>query len=275
MRLQILNKIFKILVIILIISSCENPDSSEVNRWHKERIERLESPYNWLSLTGFYWLNNSVTTLGSIEGSDYKLESDFKFQDTITLGVDPKIINNGKQSRLLDTIIQRGSIQYFLIERNNRWAIRVKDSLAKSRINFTKIERFEYNPELIVQATYSKLTSDITLEIENYQGYIEQQTVSGKLEFSIKGKKHTLYPIEEGDSFFIIFADKTNENDSYPTGRFLYAEKKSNGEKVKLDFNRAYNLPCAFTEFATCPIPPAENYLDFRVEAGEKKYGKH
>lgn len=261
------------LVFIFLLFNCsEKYKSNSSDEWFKNRVDRLTAPYGWLSLTGFYWLSDSVTTIGTLEKSDFKIESDFAFQDTILLGVDPKIVAYNREAPLLDNVIQRGSVQYYLIERDNKWAVRVKDSMAQTRLYFNTIERFDHDPDLIVHADLEKLEQVRTINIENYLGYIEKQEVSHKLKFNIDGNNFSLFPIDEGDQFFIIFADKTNGSETYPTGRFLYAEKAEDG-KIILDFNRSYNPPCAFTEFATCPIPPEENYLDIEINAGEKKYG--
>ena len=89
------------------------------------------------------------------------------------------------------------------------------------------------------------------------------------------GKTYTLDPVSEGNEFFIIFADETNGEETYGAGRFLYTDKPDSTGMVELDFNKAYNPPCAFTKYATCPLPPMQNHLKVRVTAGEKIFGEH
>jgi uncharacterized protein (DUF1684 family) len=107
-------------------------------------------------------------------------------------------------------------------------------------------------------------------------GYEEDYPVPGVAIFEIGGKEYRLEPVleEPNGDYFFIFGDKTNGTETYGAGRFLYA-KPAQGGRVILDFNKSYNPPCAFTEFATCPLPPPQNKLPIRIEAGEKKYGIH
>ncbi|HEY8833999.1 MAG TPA: DUF1684 domain-containing protein [Chthoniobacterales bacterium] len=94
----------------------------------------------------------------------------------------------------------------------------------------------------------------------------------GLLKFSVQGKEGSLQPVDEGDgALFIIFKDKSSESETYKSGRFLYADKPVNGEAI-LDFNKAENPPCAFTPYATCPLPPPGNSLEVEIKAGEKRY---
>ncbi|MDL5045741.1 DUF1684 domain-containing protein [Oscillatoria amoena NRMC-F 0135] len=118
--------------------------------------------------------------------------------------------------------------------------------------------------------------SSRTIEITNVLGQTLQQRSVGTLLFSWKGEQYSIDAIDEGnDEFFIIFGDETNTRETYGAGRYLYVALPEEGDKVIIDFNKAYNPPCAFTEFATCPLPPKQNLLPFSVTAGEKNYGDH
>jgi uncharacterized protein (DUF1684 family) len=110
------------------------------------------------------------------------------------------------------------------------------------------------------------------IAVPNVLGEVERSPSPGTAVFTIGGKEYRLTPVLEGDSpeLFFIFGDETNRTETYGAGRFLYAEPAKDG-KVILDFNRAYNPPCAFSAFATCPLPPKPNRLALRVDAGEKR----
>ncbi len=109
-----------------------------------------------------------------------------------------------------------------------------------------------------------------------YWGQTNLQKAAGKLSFTVKGQVYTLDALDEGGpDLFVIFGDKTNVNETYPSGRFLYVKRPDADGKTVIDFNKAYNPPCAFTDFATCPLPPPQNRLPIAIEAGEKKYGDH
>ncbi len=111
----------------------------------------------------------------------------------------------------------------------------------------------------------------------NVLGTVEEMNSPGTLVFQVNGQEYRLDPVLESDSgpFFVIFCDQTNRDESYGAGRFLYVDPPTKDGRVVLDFNRAYNPPCAFSPYATCPLPPAQNRLKLRVEAGEKRYGDH
>ena len=111
------------------------------------------------------------------------------------------------------------------------------------------------------------------IRITNVLGQTSTMPVPGKAVFAHEGKTYELMPVDEGETepLFFILADATSGSETYGASRFLYAERAKDG-KVVLDFNRAQNPPCAFTPFATCPLPPKENRLPFPVRAGEKNY---
>ncbi len=113
------------------------------------------------------------------------------------------------------------------------------------------------------------------LQVPTVMGTVEPMPSPGTLVFQLDGKEYRLDPALEGNQLFVIFADETNRTDTYGAGRFLYADVPEKDGKVVLDFNRAYNPPCAFSKYATCPLPPKQNRLKVRIEAGEKRVGDH
>jgi uncharacterized protein len=156
--------------------------------------------------------------------------------------------------------------------------LRVKDGDAPIRKHFLGIDSFPIDPSWRIEATWVPAAPGETLEMGTVIGTIDKYPVPGKLEFSRDGKQFEILPVIEvpGDKqYFVVFADRTSGKETYGAARFLYIDPPKDG-KVVLDFNKAYNPPCAFTPFATCPLAPPENRLDLRVTAGEKNYrGSH
>jgi uncharacterized protein (DUF1684 family) len=114
-----------------------------------------------------------------------------------------------------------------------------------------------------------------TISITNILGQTTKQFSPGVVHFSLEGKPYAMIALEEEGELFFVFGDPTNDVETYSAGRFLKAVKPALAGMVLLDFNKAYNPPCAFTPFATCPLPPKQNMLEVPVKAGEKNYGNH
>jgi uncharacterized protein (DUF1684 family) len=151
------------------------------------------------------------------------------------------------------------------------------DTQAQNRREFSGIERFPVSRNWRIEARWQPYDPPKTMKVPTIiAGYEEDYPVPGVAIFEIGGKEYRLEPVleEPNGDYFFIFGDKTNGTETYGAGRFLYANPAQGG-RVILDFNKSYNPPCAFTEFATCPLPPPQNKLPIRIEAGEKKYGIH
>jgi uncharacterized protein (DUF1684 family) len=162
---------------------------------------------------------------------------------------------------------------FYLIKREERFGIRLKDSNSEARRNFKGLDWFAVDESYKVTARLEPGTEAKELKVPNVLGGFFKMKSPGVLKFTLKGKPASLQPVEEDDgTLFLIFGDASNGNATYKSGRFLYADEPVNGE-VTLDFNKAENPPCAFTPYATCPLPPAGNKLDIEVNAGEKSHG--
>jgi uncharacterized protein (DUF1684 family) len=174
------------------------------------------------------------------------------------------------------TLLTLGSLSFYVIQRGDRVGVRVKDSQSEARKDFHGIESFPIDPKWRVEARLEPYDPPKSIPVPNVLGSVEPGECPGALVFQINGKTYRLDPIlEKGErDLFVIFADRTNGTQTYGAGRFLYASPPIDG-RTTLDFNKAYNPPCVFTLYATCPLPPPQNRLPIRVEAGEKAYGKH
>lgn len=264
----------------------------EIESWRATRVERLKRPDGWLSLVGLEWIKSGDTTLGSAKDNDIVLARAPAHLGTIHWEGDKVSIElkpgtgatiDGKlatRAELLDdsqpqpTVVAYDSVIFYRIDRDGRKGLRIKDSQAETRTGFVGIDYFPIDPNWRVVAEWQAFDKPQTLEIPTVLGTVDKLPVPGKAVFEREGKRYELLPVFETDDakeLFFIVADKTSGKETYGAGRFIYAELPKDG-KVVIDFNKAYNPPCVFTPFATCPMAPPENRLNVEVTAGEKKY---
>ncbi|MBU8899670.1 DUF1684 domain-containing protein [Corallococcus sp. H22C18031201] len=264
--------------------------------WNESRIQRLTSEDGWLTLVGLSWLKEGEQTAGSAPNSAVPLPASTPARvgtftrtgEAVTFQPAPGVTltRNGlpftggalqSDAKGEPDVLKVGSVTFQVIKRGDRLGVRVKDSEAPTRKAFHGIPVYEPSAAWRVQARLEPAAAPHTLAVPNVLGMVEEMPSPGTLVFTVNGKEYRLMPvIEEGaNQLFIIFADETNRDTTYGAGRFLSAELPDKDGRVTLDFNRAYNPPCAFTRFATCPLPPRGNRLALRVEAGEKRAGDH
>ncbi|MBU6247060.1 MAG: DUF1684 domain-containing protein [Xanthomonadaceae bacterium] len=272
----------------------------QVEQWRAERIKRLTAPDGWLSLVGLEWLHAGANTVGAAAGNDIVLRVGPPHLGTVTLAADGRLhfmaapdsgaTIDGKPATdavLVDdmhagdagpTTVHFGSASFLAIDRDGRKGLRVKDPQAATRTHFLGIDYFPIDPSWRIVADWVPFHPAHTLEIGTAIGTIDKVEVPGKAVFHRGGHTFELLPYQEepGGELFFVIADRTSGKETYGAARFLYAALPAGGldkpGAVVLDFNRAYNPPCAFTPFATCPLAPPENRLDIAVTAGEKKY---
>lgn len=267
---------------------------ADIESWRAARVERLKQPEGWLSLVGLHWLAEGPQTVGRATDNDVVLAVGPARLGTLTLsdgavrlelaeGVDARIGDSPARSAELvadsagtPTVVRFGAASFVLIERSGRFGLRVRDPEAPTRAGFAGIEHFPIDSAWRVEASFEPHPAGRTIEIASVINTLEPMANPGVLVFEIGGKTYRLEAIDDGSGqYFLIFADRTNGRETYGPGRFLYAALPVDGRTV-LDFNRAYNPPCAFNAHSTCPLPPPENWLDLAVTAGEKKYaGPH
>ena len=280
------------------VPSNNAPDAYQqsIEKWRAERVERLTAPEGWLSLIGLEWLQQGANKVGSASDNDIVLQAgpahlgvvtlDALGQLRIKLDKDSGATVDGKQvqeATLIDdmhvsgnaspTKVAFGSANFFVIDRDGRKALRVKDAQAASRKHFLGIDYFPIDPSWRIVADWVPFDPPHDLQVGSVIGTIDTVKVPGKAVFTRDGHTYELLPYQEepGGELFFVLADRTSGHETYGAARFLYAALPQNG-KVVLDFNKAYNPPCSFTPFATCPLAPPENRLDLRITAGEKKY---
>lgn len=268
----------------------------EIDQWHAKRIERLKSLTGWLNVAGLFWLHEGINSFGRGTGNEIVFPSAFEFDRAGFF-----VLENGmvKQTLLKGTILtsngapvaetqlvyhpdstqqpvmESGSLRWFVIKRDTKYGVRLRDLNHPNVTGFTGIERYPVNAKWKVTARMER-TPGRTIPITNILGQTSPNPAPGILVFSLEGKEYRLDAIDEGgDDLFIIFGDSTNAVETYGAGRYLYVPKPDSTNRVTVDFNRSQNPPCAFTEFATCPLPPRQNIMDLAIRAGEKDFKLH
>ena len=265
----------------------------EIESWRAGRLERLQSPTGWLSLVGLEWLKPGRNTVGAASDNDIVIAGapahlgsvDWDGDKVnISLKADSGALIDGQllgSAEMLDdshekpTTVSFGTTRFYLVDRaGGKKGLRIKDSKAETRTHFLGLDYYPVDPSWHIEARWVAFDPPHTLEIPNVLGTIDKITVPGKAVFEHEGKTFELLPVletEDADELFYIIADKTSGKETYGAGRFFYSAMPKDG-KVVLDFNKAYNPPCAFTPYATCPLAPPENRMPVAVRAGEKKY---
>jgi uncharacterized protein (DUF1684 family) len=274
------------------------PDAYQqsIEKWRAGRLARLTAPEGWLSLIGLEWLQEGANRVGSAPDNDIVLQAGPAHLGVVTLDkagqlhialadgsgatVDGKPVHEAAlvddahvTGKATPTTVAFGTASFYVIDREGSKALRVKDTTAATREHFLGIDYFPIDPSWHIVADWVPFNPPHDLQMGSVIGTIDTVKVPGKAVFQRDGHTYELLPYQEepgGDLFFVL-ADRTSGHETYGAARFLYAALPVNG-KVVLDFNQAYNPPCAFTSFATCPLAPPENRLDLRITAGEKKY---
>lgn len=268
---------------------------NEILKHRAERETRLrENERSWLSLAGLYWLEEGNNTFGQDPGNDIQLEGlnipqkagIFQYKnDIVTVkvndGVEIKCNGENVKSRPLHTdiedkpdFLEMGSLILVAIKRGKNCLIRVWDRENAGRRNFTGLKHYPVNPDYRITARFVPYDPPRIMKIRDVIGEEYEVEFPGFAIFSLGGKECRLEAEKTDNGLFFNFYDPTNGNGSYPGGRFLVTEPPEDREVV-IDFNMAYNPPCAYTDYATCPLPPSQNRLPVRVPAGEMIYRHH
>jgi uncharacterized protein (DUF1684 family) len=238
----------------------------EIEVWRADRETRLKAESGWLALVALDWLKEGENRFDSFPGL-------FTLRGSVVTHAFP-----GQAPRTLAPdrdVLSSGSRHAFVILRGGRYALRVRDRNAATRTEFTGLHYFPIDERWRVTAKW--VADAREARIPNVLGMVEMMHSPGYAVFRIDGREHRLRPVLEtadAQELFFIFRDQTSRHETYGAGRFLYTEMPKAGSVV-VDFNKAYNPPCAFTPYATCPLPPKENQLPVRIPAGEKRYGAH
>ena len=268
---------------------------AQIEEWRATREATLKSPQGWLSVAGLFWLHDGDNLVGTNPDATVVLPTGapamgrivFESNGNATFHPKPGAAFYLNGAPLKGPVRMKSDaggatpdrltfqdVTLTVIKRGARHAVRMRDVNSKMRKEFTGLHWYPVREDLRFEARFTTYEQPRTITIPNILNEEEQQKTMGYATFTYQGHDYTIEPVVEGNELFYIFKDPTAGKETYPAGRFLYSELPKDGHVI-LDFNKAYNPPCAFTPYATCPLPPKQNRLAVRIEAGELKYGSH
>lgn len=290
------------LLSLILTAGCASPGADdayreEIESWHQGRLERLTSDTGYLTLVGLYLLENGTHTFGSADDNDMVFPDKapahcgvFIVGDTtvsvrvnagvvITTGGTP-VTEAALAVQTIDTeptVLEMGTLDVYAIERGAARYIRVRDPESAWRKNFAGVDRYPVDPKWRITGRFEPYDPPRTIMVPDVLAAPRETQCPGAIVFEVDGKTHRLEPFSrtsKGD-FFVVFGDETSGEETYGGGRFVYCGPEEPDGTIVVDFNKAYNPPCAFTPHTTCPLPTEANMLSLRVEAGEKTYDAH
>lgn len=294
-----LNRLITLLLFIF-LSACNSSNDQSANKetdeyiqsihvWKNERVEYLKGKDGWLNLAGLYWLNPGENTVGSDKANTIQFPEQapaflgsfilydnkvlFKSNDEVDIyhqGKVVKQINMEVDIRLSPTLLSYDSLTWFIIQREDQFGVRIRDLNNPAIAKLDSIPCYPVDINWRLEAKLKKFDTPKNISVTNVLGMISQEKVIGVLEFNVNGSSFELFPMGTENALWIIFTDETSGVETYGGGRYLEVGPQEENGKYFIDFNKAYNPPCAFTAFATCPLPPKENILEIKITAGEK-----
>lgn len=278
---------------------------SEIEKWQTTRVANLEKEDSWLSLVGLFWLKEGENKFGSdpknavvlprdrapgvagslwLEKGRVRLTARPSVRISVTRSTIGDVTLNDRLVGTFDlkddtedggpSILRLGTLLINVVKRGERFGVRVKDTESQARREFKGLEYYPIDRKWLIEARFEPYQPPKLIPITNVLSMTDDEKSPGALAFDVGGKTYRIDPIlEKGETdLFVMIADGTTGKETYGAGRYLYVSPPDAANKVVVDFNKAYSPPCAFTNFATCPLPPQQNHLPFRIEAGEKKY---
>lgn len=277
---------------IAMTAAAQDSYEKTIQAWRADREAKLKVDDGWLTVSGLFWLREGANDFGAAPTNDIVLPPGSapdrigafelnKGKVTLSVADGVSVTVNDKPAREFELrpdgagrpdLIKAGDLSFLLLKRGERFGIRLKDKNSYTRREFSGLRWHPVKESYRVTAQFIAYEQPKEVPIINILGDIENYKSPGLLKFKLNGQEYTLEPVSSGgDRLFIIFRDLTSNKTTYAASRFLYADKPKGGEVI-LDFNQAINPPCAFTAYATCPLPPKQNRLSVAVDAGELSY---
>jgi uncharacterized protein len=276
------------LLLGLSLTPIDSAYEKQVLEWRKTRLAELTADDGWLTVVGLFWMHQGQNHAGSGGGMDLKmappaptelgtftLEGEhvtFSAAPDVAVRIAGQIVTAATPIETDKTLLEHGPLQMTVIRRGQRVGLRVRDRDSAQRRAFKGLEYFPIQENRRVRARFEAFDSPRHIPIVNVIGDRNEMISPGRLVFELDGVTHSLdalYETPEKKDLFIIMRDGTSGESTYPAGRYMHVPLPVTGT-TEVDFNRAYNPPCAFTDFATCPLPPKQNWLKVKIEAGEK-----
>jgi len=250
---------------------------SEIAEWRQKREAGLKRDGGWLTVAGLFWLHEGANSFGSGSKNDVVLPAGPAQAGLFELHNGKVAVKTSGAAREIrpdtDDVVNVDRLHLYVIKRSDKIGIRLKDPQSQFLRDFRGL--LYYPPREEYRVTAQFVADPKKIPITNILGQTEPEDSPGYVSFRLHGQEYRLRPVYDdpgSKDLFFIFKDQTAGKETYGAGRFLDTDPAKDGQVV-LDFNKAYNPPCAFTPYATCPLPPPENKLAVRIEAGEKTYG--
>jgi len=263
----------------------------QMNEWRLQRHARLSSENGYLSQVGLEWLQEGQNRLGSLDSSTIKMPGglddwgvivvdghELKYRPAAGAGI---VIDGAQAEEVLlvtdtqgqPTVVRHGNLSFYVIDRQS-FALRIKDTQSPDLLAFSGVDSYEIQEDWRMNARFIEAAEGQAIEIANVLGQTSPSPVLGTVEFERDGETYRLIGLGDAASrsVWFLFADRTSGRETYGAGRFLYSDGMPENGRLVIDFNKAYNPPCAFNDYSTCPLPPQQNRLKLAVTAGEKKY---
>jgi uncharacterized protein len=266
--------------------------------WRAQQEASLKAEDGWLTVVGLHWLKEGENRVGSNVSFEVPLPKSAPDRaGTITVragkvrfkpAAGVAVSFNGKPAAETELkpdttpnydVLAVGKVKFFVIKREDKFGVRVKDNDSIAHKEFSGLRWYPVDPSWRIQAKFIPWDKPHPLTFDTTVGVKERDESPGYVSFQRNGKRFTMEPVVDGKQLWFVMRDLTSGKTTYAASRFLYADLPKGGIQksgvVEIDFNRAENPPCVFTDFATCPLPPAQNRLPLAVTAGEQMYRGH
>ncbi|MFQ5744749.1 MAG: DUF1684 domain-containing protein [Acidobacteriota bacterium] len=268
---------------------------AEVEAWRAKRHQNLLRRDGWLSLVGLFWLQEGSNSFGSDAGNDFVHEGEgtpskigvFTLENgSVRFDTAPgvTVLHDGAPVVSLalraagsdeSPVLEWGPLSWFVIKRGTELAVRLKSVDSPALKVFEGVKSFAVDPDWRLPGRFEPYQPPKSIMIPNILGTVGEEKSPGAAVFELAGETYRLDLWKDSDdpaNFFTAFGDETNRDETYGGGRFLWIDAPGEDGGIVVDFNKSYNPPCVFTNFATCPLPPEQNRLPLSVRAGEMKY---
>jgi len=276
------------------IALSELTHEEQIADWRQRRHDRLNSDNGWLTLVGLEWLQEGENRVGSSSSSAVKIPGGPADWGTIFVAGDELrfvaaqgsgvTVNDEAATEVIlladnqgePTVVRSGNLSFYVIFRES-YAVRIKDTQAVALQDFNGVKNYDFQADWRFNARFIPAEEGQTIEIGNVLGHLSASPVYGYVEFERDGVNYRLLGLgdENSESLWFLFADRTSGHETYGAGRFLYSDGLPRDGRLVVDFNKAYNPPCVFNDYSTCPLPPQQNRLNLAITAGEKDYHSH
>ena len=292
--------VFSVLLTFVGCSAVEKENDpkyiAEIEHWHQLRVDSLKGNTGFLNLAGLFWLGEEVSTIGSnIENTFVFPEKAPQFlgqiiakgdsiwfvqQESGVVKIEGGIASDSTLVFLegkINLTMREGDLNWFIIKRGDTYGVRLRDFSHPLLATFNHIDNYPIDSKWKVEAKWELYPTPKTVTVHNQVGMDLDQPVPGALHFKLDGNSYSLEPVGsvEDEEYFVMIYDETSGHETYGSGRYIYVPRPDENGLTFIDFNKAYNPPCVYTEFATCLFPHAENRLPLKIEAGEKYSGSH